>query len=129
MPPDHQVKTPLREYNDNDWDADFHDKSKFSNNGKNKTYNSNQQSKPLVYPGPAIQRKPVAPARPADPSFSADNPDLIQTGMKIEHATFGPGKVLHIEGVSPNRKATVFFQETSEEKQLLLKFAKLRIVK
>jgi DNA helicase-2/ATP-dependent DNA helicase PcrA len=48
--------------------------------------------------------------------------------MRVEHPTFGIGKIVHIEGISPNRKATVFFQESSEEKQLLLKFAKLRIV-
>jgi DNA helicase-2/ATP-dependent DNA helicase PcrA len=64
----------------------------------------------------------------ADPDFKPDNPDQVQTGMKVEHNLFGTGKVLQIEGVSPNRKATVYFQELGEEKQLLLKFAKLRIV-
>lgn len=49
--------------------------------------------------------------------------------MRVEHPSFGTGKILQIEGVSPNRKATVFFQELGEEKQLLLKFAKLRIVR
>jgi DNA helicase-2/ATP-dependent DNA helicase PcrA len=60
--------------------------------------------------------------------FKPDNPDNIQTGMKVEHQRFGIGKVIHIEGVSPNRKATVFFQESGQRKQLLLKFAKLKIV-
>jgi DNA helicase-2/ATP-dependent DNA helicase PcrA len=49
--------------------------------------------------------------------------------MRVEHPTFGIGKIVQIEGVPPNRKATVFFQEPGEEKQLLLKFAKLRIVR
>jgi DNA helicase-2/ATP-dependent DNA helicase PcrA len=48
--------------------------------------------------------------------------------MKVEHQRFGIGKVIHIEGVFPNRKATVFFQESGQKKQLLLKFAKLKIV-
>jgi DNA helicase II / ATP-dependent DNA helicase PcrA len=49
--------------------------------------------------------------------------------MKVEHNLFGTGKIISIEGEPPNRKAKVFFQEIGEEKQLLLKFAKLRIVR
>jgi DNA helicase-2/ATP-dependent DNA helicase PcrA len=60
--------------------------------------------------------------------FKPDNPENIQAGMKVEHQRFGIGKVIHIEGVFPNRKATVFFQESGQKKQLLLKFAKLKIV-
>jgi DNA helicase II / ATP-dependent DNA helicase PcrA len=64
-----------------------------------------------------------------DPDFKPDNPDLVQIGMKVEHQRFGVGKVIHIEGDTPNKKATVFFQQMGQEKQLLLKFARLRIVK
>ncbi len=60
--------------------------------------------------------------------FRPDNPENIQAGMKVEHQRFGIGKVIHIEGVFPNRNATVFFQESGQKKQLLLKFAKLKIV-
>jgi DNA helicase-2/ATP-dependent DNA helicase PcrA len=61
--------------------------------------------------------------------FKADPPESIQQGMTVEHQRFGKGKVVHIEGSLAERKATVFFQQIQEEKQLLLKFAKLRIVK
>ncbi len=64
-----------------------------------------------------------------DPSFKADPPEKIQQGMNVEHQRFGKGKIVHIEGELPNRKATVYFQQIQQEKQLLLKFAKLRIVK
>lgn len=64
-----------------------------------------------------------------DPNFTPDDPEKIIAGMQVEHQRFGKGKIVHIEGESPNRKATVFFQDTKQEKQLLLKFAKLRIVK
>jgi DNA helicase-2/ATP-dependent DNA helicase PcrA len=64
-----------------------------------------------------------------DPGFKPDNPDLIEIGMKIEHQRFGFGKVIHIEGSSQDKKATVFFQSLGQEKQLLLKFARLRIVR
>ena len=72
------------------------------------------------------------PAKPGtkliDQDFTPDDPEKIITGMQVEHQRFGKGKIVHIEGESPNRKATVFFQDTKQEKQLLLKFAKLRIV-
>jgi DNA helicase II / ATP-dependent DNA helicase PcrA len=64
----------------------------------------------------------------SDHTFIPSDPDLIQTGMLVEHQRFGQGKVVHIEGAMPNKKATVFFQQMKEEKQLLLKFAKLRIL-
>ena len=38
----------------------------------------------------------------------------------------GKGKVINLEGDFPNRKATVFFSDHGQ-KQLLLKFAKLKI--
>lgn len=76
-----------------------------------------------------VQKKGNFQPSSAGPEFKPDHPDLIQSGMNIEHPTFGSGKIIHIEGVSPNRKAVVFFQELGEEKQLLLKFARLRILK
>ncbi|MBN2347896.1 MAG: UvrD-helicase domain-containing protein [Bacteroidales bacterium] len=65
----------------------------------------------------------------ADPNFKPDPPEKIQLGMNVEHQRFGLGKIIHIEGEFPNKKATVYFQKIGQEKQLLLKFAKLRIVK
>lgn len=60
-------------------------------------------------------------------NFEASDASKIQAGMHIEHQRFGKGKVLHLEGETPNIKATVFFQNVGQ-KQLLLKFAKLKIV-
>lgn len=62
--------------------------------------------------------------------FTADDAEAImklQPGMEVEHEKFGTGKVLNVEGVLPNKKATVFFAGVGQ-KQLLLKFAKLKIV-
>ncbi len=61
-------------------------------------------------------------------NFVPDNPGKLQPGMKVEHIRFGVGKILHLEGSAPNVKATVLFDKAGE-KQLLLKFAKLKIVK
>jgi DNA helicase II / ATP-dependent DNA helicase PcrA len=76
----------------------------------------------------AFVRKPEAPpVHDVDnPDFMADSPDRIVQGMTVEHQRFGTGKILKVEGIPPNRKATVFFQ-TAGTKQLLLKFARLRI--
>jgi len=57
-----------------------------------------------------------------------DDQENIQVGMQVEHQRFGTGKVINLEGFAPDIKATVFFK-SSGQKQLLLKFAKLRIVK
>lgn len=61
-------------------------------------------------------------------SLDFDDPGKIQVGMNVEHPRFGKGKVLNLEGDFPNKKATVFFQSAGQ-KQLLLKFAKLRIIR
>jgi DNA helicase-2/ATP-dependent DNA helicase PcrA len=46
--------------------------------------------------------------------------------MFVEHQRFGRGKIVDLEGVMPEKKAKVFFS-IAGEKQLLLKFAKLKI--
>ncbi len=51
----------------------------------------------------------------------------VQVGMHVEHLRFGKGKVVNIEGSGANKKATVFFNAVGQ-KQLLLRFAKLRII-
>ena len=51
----------------------------------------------------------------------------LQVGMKVEHDRFGKGKILNIEGGPPNTKATIFFNDHGQ-KQLLLKYAKLKII-
>ncbi|MCX2451924.1 exodeoxyribonuclease V subunit gamma [Pedobacter sp. PLR] len=62
------------------------------------------------------------------PGFAPDAANLFQNGMEVEHEKFGFGKIVSLEGSLPDVKATVFFQGLGN-KQLLLKFAKLRIVK
>jgi DNA helicase II / ATP-dependent DNA helicase PcrA len=51
----------------------------------------------------------------------------ISVGLNVLHEKFGKGKVLSLEGISPNQKATIFFPEHGQ-KQILLKFAKLDVV-
>jgi DNA helicase II / ATP-dependent DNA helicase PcrA len=53
--------------------------------------------------------------------------EFIKEGMIVSHERFGEGRILTLEGESPNIKATVDF-DGAGKKQLLLKFAKLKIV-
>jgi hypothetical protein len=48
-------------------------------------------------------------------------------GTEVIHDKFGKGEIIAMEGEAPNVKATVAFQGAGN-KQLLLKFAKLRII-
>ena len=48
--------------------------------------------------------------------------------MLVEHERFGIGKILSIENKNGSKKAIVLFNDAGE-KQLLLKFAKLKIIK
>lgn len=62
-----------------------------------------------------------------DEDFKGDDPEKIVEGMTVLHQRFGTGKVLKVENFGSERKATVFFNNTGQ-KQLLLKFAKLKIM-
>jgi DNA helicase-2/ATP-dependent DNA helicase PcrA len=59
--------------------------------------------------------------------FDTESLRDLQVGMEVEHDRFGTGKVINMEGAFPNNKATVFFEGIGQ-KQLLIKFAKLRIL-
>jgi DNA helicase-2/ATP-dependent DNA helicase PcrA len=79
------------------------------------------------------QRESFSKPKPASastvtPGFAPDAASAFQNGMEVEHEKFGFGKIVNLEGNLPDIKATVFFQGLGN-KQLLLKFAKLRIVK
>lgn len=60
-------------------------------------------------------------------NYNSASPDEVAVGMKVEHERFGKGEVVNLEGDPPNKKATVMFQNAGQ-KQLLLKFAKLKIL-
>ncbi len=128
MPEDTMGRQPAKKADrENAWDFDYAGKSRSPVNSASKSYPAST-SKPVTVKPAMIPKKAVPMRKASSEDFKADNPDLVQPGMKVEHNQFGIGKVIQIEGTPPNRKATVFFQEFGEEKQLLLKFAKLRIV-
>jgi len=69
----------------------------------------------------------LAKAHIPSAGFAPSDTSGLQVGMEVEHERFGFGKVINLEGNKPDIKATIFFKEIGQ-KQLLLKFAKLRIV-
>jgi DNA helicase-2/ATP-dependent DNA helicase PcrA len=70
----------------------------------------------------------LAKAHIPSEGFAPDNTADLQVGQEVEHERFGYGKVITLDGNKNDIKATIFFKEGGQ-KQLLLKFAKLRIVK
>lgn len=130
LPAEQPMKRQQPDYdNTGDWEeSNFSSKARFFKTTSNASTGNGTQKPAPARASLLIPKKPAVQSKTPAAGFRPDNPDDIQAGMRVEHATFGIGKVVHIEGATPNRKATVFFQETSEEKQLLLKFAKLRIV-
>jgi DNA helicase-2/ATP-dependent DNA helicase PcrA len=52
----------------------------------------------------------------------------LKNGQLVKHEKFGTGKIINLEGEGGNKKATVFFNGIGQ-KQLLLKFARLEILK
>ena len=82
-------------------------------------------------PPPAFTRKPMnlkkigtETGQVTDTGAQED----IRAGMIVEHQRFGTGKVLNVEGSGPNKKTTVFFEGVGQ-KQLLLQYARLKVVK
>ena len=60
-------------------------------------------------------------------SLTSSAGSSLREGMTIEHQRFGIGTVLKVEGTGENEKATIEFRNAGT-KQLLLKFAKFKIV-
>ena len=88
----------------------------------------------FVKPVPPRNLKRIVPvARPSSVSSGSNIPQGgaathgVSVGCMIEHERFGIGEVVRLEGSGDNCKATVRF-ENAGEKQLLLKFARFKII-
>ena len=65
--------------------------------------------------------------KPKDTNETERANPTVKEGQTVEHLRFGRGKVLKVEGIGPNKKAVISFGKHGQ-KQILLKFAKLKIV-
>ena len=110
---------------------------------RNETYRS---SRPSMFDGGEMPQEPVRFVKPVPPrnlkrivpvsqnpavSRSAETGKAdthgVEVGRLIEHERFGRGEVVRLEGSGDNCKATVRF-ENAGDKQLLLKFARFKII-
>ena len=110
---------------------------------RNETYRS---SGPSMFDGGEIPQEPVRFVKPVPPrnlkrivpvsqnpavsrSVESGKADThgVEVGRLIEHERFGRGEVVRLEGSGDNCKATVRF-ENAGDKQLLLKFARFKII-
>ncbi|MBS1522551.1 MAG: exodeoxyribonuclease V subunit gamma [Bacteroidetes bacterium] len=97
-------------------------------NSWNKRSGGDAFSKPKPATAPPVKTTSIlAKAHVPSPGFAPSDTSNLQVGMEVEHERFGFGKVINLEGNKPDIKATIFFKEIGQ-KQLLLKFAKLRIL-
>ena len=110
---------------------------------RNETYRS---SGPSMFDGGEMPQEPVRFVKPVPPrnlkrivpassassisqGVSSGKADThgVEVGRLIEHERFGRGEVVRLEGSGDNCKATVRF-ENAGDKQLLLKFARFKII-
>jgi len=85
-----------------------------------------ESSQPYSSPKP-LRQNTVTPSYTPPSDFSPEDVSGLQPGMEVEHNRFGKGKVLNVDGKSDDKKATIFFQEIGE-KQILIKYAKMKIL-
>jgi len=106
------------QFTDNEIKASFFNKQtkattvSSSNNRFNKSYN---------------QRAKLKPLNQFSSDFVASPSNQIQAGAHVLHERFGKGKVLQVNNNNGNKVAVIFFENVGQ-KNLLLKFAKLKVV-
>ena len=88
---------------------------------------SKQEPKQINFAPPKklipLAKRMAATNTPTDNSANAN----LRVGSVVEHEKFGIGEVTSIEGVYPESKACINFRNAGE-KNLLLKYAKLKVV-
>ena len=94
---------------------------------------SRPMSRPVERPKVQIIPPPASPRRLTKVSTTVSRPSSapvvsgLQEGNVIEHERFGIGDVISVVGTGDNCKATVKFRNAGE-KQLLLKFARFKVI-
>ena len=73
------------------------------------------------------QRTKLKPLNQFSDNFKASPSNQIRAGAQVIHERFGKGKVLQISNSNGNKVATIFFENIGQ-KNLLLKFAKLKVI-
>lgn len=96
---------------------------------KSKLNSSSSKTKETFVQRPVIGSKNLVKVNTASKNttdFDTESLRNLAVGMQVQHDRFGNGKVVNMEGIFPNNKATILFEGVGQ-KQLLIKFAKLKI--
>lgn len=88
---------------------------------------SQRTEKKIQHFAAAPKLKKISSMASATPNTGTVDSVQLHAGQTIAHERFGIGEVIRVEGTGDNCKATVRFQNAGE-KQLLLKFARFKIV-
>lgn len=89
------------------------------------TQKANNATRSLFMPPPSARRLAKVSVQSQEEKPSGQAP--VKKGQRIEHERFGMGEIVKVEGSGDNLKATVRFRNAGE-KQLLLKFARFKII-
>ena len=88
-----------------------------------------EEPRPFVKPASPRNLRKITPSATGKamggPVPEAGSP--VSAGQVIEHERFGIGEIVRVEGTGDNCKATVRFRNAGE-KQLLLKFARFKVI-
>ena len=76
---------------------------------------------------PSVHRKLTKISSVSSRTGSNSSCSGLEVGQRVSHDRFGEGVILAIEGEEQNKKALVDFDNFGK-KQLLLKFARLKVV-
>lgn len=74
-----------------------------------------------------LVKVPVSSDVPSSESAASGGAFGVSVGKVIQHERFGIGEIIKMEGAGDNCKATVIFENVGE-KQLLLKFARFKVM-
>lgn len=138
LPKDAVVGMPRRtdEYSPRNYERGYGRGETYRSSGLSMFDGGEMPQEPVRFVKPVSPRnlKRIVPvARPSSVSSGSNIPQGgaathgVSVGRMIEHERFGIGEVVRLEGTDDNCKATVKF-ENAGEKQLLLKFARFKII-
>ncbi len=105
-------------------------KGRFTMDGRDRGTSTDYSGIDPFYYRESLRDDPKKPDRKKDSGRRVVYEEGIQPivpGVQVEHATFGVGKVIALEGQGDRSTATVFFPDIGQKK-LKLKFARLQVV-
>jgi DNA helicase-2/ATP-dependent DNA helicase PcrA len=91
-------------------------------------FTKRELTRPAAFASPFRQPQAAEPPAPPEQTNLPEDISGLKAGMKVRHDRFGTGEIIALEGSGGNMKATVHFSNFGQ-KQLLLKFARLTIIK